>query len=368
MQPKTEQLIRESIRGVSEVSAGSRGLNFDRLPAWTKPHHQHDGLTGQVAAQGSGVRLELLTSATEIALTYRSLRDNPQRPSVVTAVSGDHEVSITHTDGDLRLWSIDGTFEFVAGVDSVAIINLPPAATARAVSIWLPHDCAIEIIDLSADAEISPATNKPFTWLHYGSSISHCVEANEPTGVWPSRVAIDLGLNLVNLGLAGSANIEYFAAKTIATTPADLITLKLGINVVAGATMTRRTFVPAVQAMLDIISKAQPEAKIVVISPIYCPGLETQPGPALTTFDGKVIGSEYSGVDWVGELTLSEVRELLAGIVRQRADSNLCYLDGLELFREGDVDLMPDHLHPNAEGYLLMAERAKRLLFSDVLS
>lgn len=367
MQPKTEQLIRDSIRGVAEVSAGARGLTFDRLPAWTQPHHQHDGLTGQVAAQGSGARLELLTTATKITLTYRSLRDNPQRPSVVTAVSGDFKQSIAHTDGDKRVWSIDGTFEFVEGVDSVAVFDLPEPDSERAVSIWLPHNCAIEIIDLTANAELSPATKKSFTWLHYGSSISHCVEANEPTGVWSSRVAIDLGLNLINLGLAGSANVEYFAAKTIAATPADLITLKLGINVVAGATMTRRTFVPAVQAMLDIIRESQPKAKIVVISPIYCPGLETQPGPALTAFDGKVIGSEFRGVDWVGELTLTEVRGILAGIVQQRADANISYLNGLELFSDADVDLMPDHLHPNAEGYLLMAERAKSLLFGDVL-
>jgi lysophospholipase L1-like esterase len=54
----------------------------------------------------------------------------------------------------------------------------------------------------------------------------------------------------------------------------------------------------------------------------------------------------------------------LEEIVVQRGDERLSYLDGLALFSNKDVDLMPDHLHPNAEGYFLMAERAKQLLFS----
>jgi lysophospholipase L1-like esterase len=69
-------------------------------------------------------------------------------------------------------------------------------------------------------------------------------------------------------------------------------------------------------------------------------------------------------VEWVRELTLVGVRKLLKQIVIDRADANLDYIDGLELFGAADINLMPDHLHPNAEGYLLMAERAKKLLFS----
>jgi lysophospholipase L1-like esterase len=252
----------------------------------------------------------------------------------------------------------------VEGEDSVATFELPATGEARTVSIWLPHNCAVEIIDLVANAPLEAAAAPARTWLHYGSSISHSIEADEPLGVWSSRISQDLDLNLFNLGLAGSANVEYFAAKTIAETPADLITLKLGINVVAGATMTERTFVAAVHAMLDVIRDRQPNTQIVLISPIYCPGFENQPGPAYTSDDGKVIGSPFEKVAWVRELTLVGVRKLLKQIVIDRADANLDYIDGLELFGAADIGLMPDHLHPNAEGYLLMAERAKKLLFS----
>lgn len=364
MQKETAQLIRASLRGVAEVTATERGLTFSRLPSWTFAHHSHDPLTNQVARHGSGVRLLLHTAATEITLTYRSTRDMLARPSVVTIATDGFEASVGNSNGNHRIWEADGTVTSVEGEDSVATFELPATDEARNVSIWLPHNCAIEIIDLLANAPLAAAATPTRTWLHYGSSISHAIEADEPLGVWSSRIAQDLDLNVYNLGLAGSANVEYFAAKTIADTPADLITLKLGINVVAGATMTKRTFVAAVQGMLDVIRDKQPDSKIVVISPIYSPGFETQPGPARTNSQGQVTGSDFSDVGWVGELTLSSIREILLGLVESREDKNLSYLDGLELFGEADVDLMPDHLHPNAEGYLLMADRAKKLLFS----
>jgi lysophospholipase L1-like esterase len=368
MQKETEQLIRSSLRGVAEVTNTERGLTFNRLPEWTFAHHSHDPLTNQVARHGSGVRLLLQTNATEITLTYRSTRDMPERPAVVTLAANGTEVSIEHANGNHRLWNSDGSITFVAGEDSVAFFELPEADSAREVSIWLPHNCAVELIDLTANAPLHPGSLSKRTWLNYGSSISHAIEADEPLGVWSSRVAQDLELDLFNLGLAGSANAEYFVAKTIAETPANLITLKLGINVVAGATMTKRTFVAAVQAMLDIIREKQPSTRIVVISPLYSPGFENQPGPARTDSQGQVYGSTFSDVDWVGELTLSAIREILRGLVESRADQNLSYLNGLELFGEADVELMPDHLHPNAEGYLLIADRVKKLLFSELES
>ena len=364
MNIETEALIRSALRGAAEISRTERGLIFNRLPGWTLAHHKHDSLTNQVARHGSGARLLLNTAATSITLTYRSTRDMLDRPSVVTVATGGFEASVGHANGNHRIWEADGTVTSVEGEDSVATFELPAAAEARTVSIWLPHNCAIEFVDLVANAPLEAAAAPARTWLHYGSSISHAIEADEPLGVWSSRISQDLDLNLFNLGLAGSANVEYFAAKTIAETPADLITLKLGINVVAGATMTERTFVAAVHAMLDVIRDHQPNTRIVLISPVYCPGVENQPGPVYTTDEGKVIGSPFEKVEWVRELTLVGVRKLLKQIVIDRADANLDYIDGLELFGAADIDLMPDHLHPNAEGYLLMAERAKKLLFS----
>ena len=87
-------------------------------------------------------------------------------------------------------------------------------------------------MDLRADAPVTAADDNRPRWLHHGSSISHGSIATHPTETWPVVAARLAGLDLVNLGLGGSALLDPFVARTIRDTPADLISLKLGINLV----------------------------------------------------------------------------------------------------------------------------------------
>jgi len=367
MRAETEQLIRDSLRGVVEINRTDRGLTLSRLPRWSSIQHRHDPLTQKVANQASGARLLLASSATEITLTYRSTRDATMDgwqapPSSVTVATDGFEESLSNDNGDLRVWDGPVVGEVRAGQDSIASFSLPATDAVRTVSIWLPHNCDIELLDLTANAALAAAEMPATRWVHYGSSISHCVEAESPLGVWPSRVAQDLNLDLFSLGLAGSANIEQFAAKTIRDAKADLISLKLGANVVAGATMTERTFIPAVHAFLDTVRETHPDQPILLMSPIYAAGFELQPGPARNDANGQAHGSQPSDLEWVKELNLRRVRDILEKIALERQDPNLHYVDGLQLFGESDSHLMVDGLHPNADGYLLIAERVRALL------
>ena len=372
MLPETEQLIRQAVRGVAEIRAGQRGLTLHRLPAWTTMYHDNDALTQKVADQASGARLELLTSATHLTLTYKSTRDANtdgswvSPPSTVTltgAGAGAGEpISISHDDGSLRLWNGDVHVRTTAGQDSVAEFELPPAEAPRALQLWLPHSCAIELIDLTANAPLAAAPNHQPKWVHYGSSISHGSEATEPIGVWPVVAARQLGLDLFSLGLAGSANIEIFAAQVIAAQPADLITLKLGINTVNGNHLSRRVFIPAVHSFLDVIRAAHPTTPIVVISPIFCPPHEHNPGPTLGGLGGKATSQPDRDEAWAGNLNLTMIREILANIVERRNDPNLGHMSGLTIFGPDDSQLMPDDLHPDSAGQTLMGNRAAEQL------
>jgi hypothetical protein len=58
-----------------------------------------------------------------------------------------------------------------------------------------------------------------------------------------------------------------------------------------------------------------------------------------------------------GALTLSRTREIIAEVVRMRADDRLARLDGRELFGPDDVHLLYDGLHPDQTGLDLIAER-----------
>ncbi|WP_425329119.1 hypothetical protein [Streptomyces eurocidicus] len=56
----------------------------------------------------------------------------------------------------------------------------------KEVELWLPQQTRTELLALRADAEVvPPAPSGRRRWVHHGSSISHCIEADAPTGTWP---------------------------------------------------------------------------------------------------------------------------------------------------------------------------------------
>ena len=239
--------------------------------------------------------------------------------------------------------------------------GLGAAAAPRTVDIWLPNNAGVEIQAVVADAPLDPAPRaEGKRWTHYGSSISQASEADSPLGVWPVLAARRLGLDLTSLGLGGNAHLDQFVARMIRDSPADLISIKIGINVVNGDTLKRRTFVPALHGFLDTIREGKPTTPILVISPIICPMHEDTPGPL--GFDPArgvfpVPSSLPAAI--TGALTLRDVRSILRTAVEQRraTDPNLRYLDGLTLFGEQDLDHLPDGLHPDTVGYERIGRR-----------
>ena len=358
-------LVKSSLRGAAWVSEGLHGLRLSRLPQWTYLQHAHAPIVAKMAERLSGTHLNLVTAASEISVTYRSVRDANLADgylagaSTVAVTADGFEQSISHENGDLRIYVGDVVRDLQVGEESVAAFSLPTVDAPRLVQIWLPQNCEIELIAIDADAPLSPFTAEESPlWVHYGSSISHCEDADGPLGVWPVAAARELGLEIYNLGMGGCANLEQFSARTIRDLPADLISLKLGINVVNGATLTARTFGPAVHGFIDTIREKQPDTPILVISPVCCPAHEDNPGPSETGPDGKVLGQPHSKHSWIGELTLTGIRRILSELValRARTDTNIYYLDGLQLFSHEDAPTMPDGIHPDAAGYRVIAK------------
>ena len=124
--------------------------------------------------------------------------------------------------------------------------------------------------------------------------------------------------------------------------------------------MNQRTFAPAVHGLLDTIRERQANTPILVVSPIFCPLVEDRVGPTVPT-----ALDEFKTLDLPGEvhatgLTLRGIRTSLHAIVELRrgaGDSNLHYLDGLELFGAADEADLYDRLHPNPAGYRRIGER-----------
>jgi lysophospholipase L1-like esterase len=163
---------------------------------------------------------------------------------------------------------------------------------------------------------------------------------------------------VTNLGFAGNALLDPFVAQTIAGLPADIITLKLGINVVNLDAMRTRTFVPAVHGFLDLVRHGHPQAPLVVISSIISPVFENTPGPSRERTPGRYGGTPREELPGDGSLTIARTRESLERVVASRSDDpNLYFMDGRCLLGPDDAARLYDDLHPDQAGYDLMARR-----------
>jgi lysophospholipase L1-like esterase len=354
--------LLDAVRGTRYARAAGGALELSRLSERAIQQADDDGLA-RAAGTLPGVHLAFETPATVIELVVRVRRHlqtiHPPPGQEAAFVASIDAVDVARVDdfgGDVVLLDPEGGARLTPGDDSVVHLELPPADGPREVLLWLPQNAHTRILSARSDAPLLASPRTPSVrWSHYGSSISHCVTADGPTGVWPVIAARELGWDVCSFALAGQAMLDPFVARAIAERPADLITLKVGINLVNHAAMTARTFVPAVHGFLDILRERQPDTPIVLISPIFSSLHESTPGPLVRLPSGALVGSPQ--FERAGALTLERVRPLLERIVDRRGDPAISYLNGLDILGEADAHLLVDRLHPDAAGYRILGER-----------
>ncbi|MFI6585090.1 GDSL-type esterase/lipase family protein [Embleya sp. NPDC050493] len=375
----TTPITADLVRGALDLEYTDRGVLPHRLPARAR-RQIPDGQLAMAESQPSGVRLALRTRATAVELdvvaTKRVYLGAPPRPDGVYELVVDGRIvdRTGVTDGDtLTIDPATGTARNRPGpVRTVRFTGLP--GDEKHVEIWLPHDETTLLVALRTDAPVhTPPTGDRKIWLHHGSSISHGSNAATPTGTWPALAAALGRVELINLGFGGGALLDPFIARTMRDTHADLISLKIGINIVNFDLMRLRAFGPAVHGFLDTIRDGHPTAPLLVVSPIHCAIHEHTPGPAApdpaAMSEGRLRFTATGDPTQTaaGKLTLTVIRDALAGIVRQRADTdpNLHYLDGLDLYGAADqAELpLPDELHPDPAAHRRIGERFAHLAF-----
>lgn len=367
-------------KGVLELERTGNGVLPHRLPARARVQ-ANDPQLSMAEAQPSGVRLAFRTSASALELdtlrsrsTYSGL---PPRPDGVIELVVNGQVlgsSVTSGGNAVTIDMATGAADRVVGPACTSrFVDLPEGI--KDIELWLPHNETTELIALRTNAAVEPTppAGRP-GWLHHGSSISHGSNATRPTTIWPVVAGRLGGADLTNLGFGGSALLDQFTARAIRDTPAELISLKIGINLVNLDLMRLRAFGPAVHGFLDTIRDGHPKTPLLVVSPIHCPIHEETPGPgafdpeALTAGELRFRATGDPSERAAGKLTLGLIREELERIVCQRSldDANLYYLDGRELYGEQDsIELpLPDALHPDAATHQLMGERFARLAFA----
>ncbi len=244
-------------------------------------------------------------------------------------------------------------FDLVIENELLQTIELPPESSdvvfgnipdgEKVVEIWLPQDQSTKITGLEVDDD-SNATVVPdnrVKWVTYGSSITQCGAAHSPARIWPATASRMHDLNLTALGFGGQCHLDPMLARMIRDLPADIITLKLGINVQGAGSLGPRTFKSAVIGLIQIIREKHIETPIGVISPIISPPRETI---------DNMVGLSLSKMR-------SEIEDAVNRIKNTMNDENLFYFDGLNLFGKNLVGpRLPDDLHPDGDGYEILGE------------
>ncbi|SFW64677.1 GDSL-type esterase/lipase family protein [Amycolatopsis australiensis] len=351
----TTPLTADLVRGASELEPTGRGLVPHRLPARARAQNT-DPRLAVAEAQPAGVRLRFRTTASVIEL--ETLASKVEYPGAPPRPDGVYDLVV---DGKL-------TAQATAPA-GVRFTHLP--GHRKDVEIWLPHNELTTLVALRTDAPVLPIPDRGRVWLHHGSSISQGSNALSPATTWPALTAASAGAELVNLGFSGNALLDPFTARAMRDTPADLISVELGINIVNADLMRLRAFGPAVHGFLDTIREGHPAAPLLVVSPLYCPIHERTPGPGDFDHEAPARGEVRFRATGdpaevaAGKLTLEVIRESLARLVAERADSGLHYLDGRALYGPADyAELpLPDELHPDAASHRRIASRFTELAF-----
>ncbi|GAA4900537.1 GDSL-type esterase/lipase family protein [Streptomonospora salina] len=369
----TTPVTADLLRGAADVEPTEHGVLPHRLPARARAQISDAPLT-TAEAQPSGVRLALRTRASTVELdvlrTTLAYHGGPPRPDGVYDLLVDGRLAgrASATGGTVQTvdMATGSTWTRPGPVGTVGFTGL--GAQVKDIEIWLPYNEATELCALRTDASVEAAPRRGGrVWLHHGSSISQGSDAASPTTTWPALAAALGGAELINLGLGGSALLDPFTARAMRDTPADLISVKVGINLVNADAMRMRAFSPAVHGFLDTIREGHPDTALLVVSPILCPIHEHTPGPTAPDFAGpgdgrmRFAATGDPAESAAGKLTLTTVRAELARIVAERAadDPRLHHLDGRELYGEADAAELPlpDLLHPDPAAHRRIGAR-----------
>jgi len=309
-------------------------LPCDRLRFFPSPG---EALLARAEA-ASGVRLRFETDSSSLRLRFLPL------PAVPPACDrSEFHIDVT-IEGELV-----ASAPAPPGSQEVYVEGLP--AGIKILEVWLTPEAPIAIRSLEVDdgATCSVVPDERPRWITYGSSLTHCVRAHSPSRTWPAIVARKRQLNLTCLGFGGNCQLDPMVGMMIRDLPADLITLKLGINCISGA-LNARTFPAAVMGLVSIIREKHPQTPIALISPIGYPPRGTEPNAV-----GYTIGGMRKDIE--------DVHQRLV----EAGDRHIIYVNGLDVF---NTDLIAqyttDQCHPDGDGIELMAENFDRAVMANL--
>ncbi|MFD6255072.1 SGNH/GDSL hydrolase family protein [Nocardia sp. NPDC060256] len=323
-------------------------VSLQRESGWTAPWrvpyeeaalHLPEGGVGR-AAMPAGVRIAFRTNSTSLACRYHA--DPPPRlngPQEVARIDVVHDADRAHPTITTVELDADGD------AHTMHVTGLPGRMTT--IELWLPtySQFRLRALGLDSEAQVQADTTERPRWVHYGSSVSQGRGAASPARAWPALVARCAGWDLTSLAMGAACYLQPMAARLMRELPADLLTACIGINIQALGTHNADSLIAAIVGFVRTVREGHPTTTFTVLSTVVAPDREQTPGP--------------SG------LTIAETRmhvRRAVELLREHGDTELHYLDGLEVFGPDQAELLLepvgiDRLHPSPVGHAVFADR-----------
>lgn len=212
-------------------------------------------------------------------------------------------------------------------------VQLPGAgdSATRTIDFWLPHlaACELEYVAVDDGASVAPAPRPALRWLAYGDSVTQGMEATLPTRSWVGQCALALEADALNLGIGGAVLEAGLAVDPGVN--ADLITIAFGVNDFA-KNVPPGDVLNNGRKLLAVL-RSRSRSPVVIFTPLAWRG--------------------------GGRNDAGHHQEAYRDALRSLADSQsgVTIVEGPSLV-PSDPRYIPDAVHPNDEGFEVMADRA----------
>ncbi len=283
--------------------------------------------TWQCAQIPAGVRLEVVGDASALELDYVTDSDDLGYRGAGAGTT-------------FALWRGDVQVDeqpAVLGSGTVTLtFGAPDTPADTPAVVYLPEGMRPEVLALRpVGGSIEPAPAAP-RWVAYGDSLLEGWVASAPSKAWGVVAARTQGLDLVNLGYAGSARGEIPCAEAVAGLAAEVISISHGTNCWTRIPHSAGMMLETTRAFLDIVRQGHPQTPVVVASPVIRPDAEATPNR---------LGA-----------TLADLRAAMEEAVLDRIDGGdeaMVLVPGAAVITAAHL---ADGIHPGDDGHARLAE------------
>ncbi|MBI4978861.1 MAG: lysophospholipase [Spirochaetes bacterium] len=212
-----------------------------------------------------------------------------------------------------------------------------PSSGMHDYDIIMPYGDSVSVLGVttvdSARFETPPA--RPAKRLvAYGDSITHGFTASEVTKSYAYLFAQKKNWQIVNMGIGGRSASPN-EGTLVGQQNGDVVSILIGVNDWQGG-RSIASFKVNIEGFLKNLRTAQPLVPLVIITPLWVPA-SWKPASA--------------------KLDLEEYRAALREIVTALNDTNIKLVDGTALIDHDDKYFDKVAVHPNDDGFAMMAER-----------